>query len=141
MTDLSLEREMRLVLANLELIPHGHTQTIDANRVHGSKDRSEILRADPEGYPHEIFRERWNAAGTDAARALVLREAQAALGKLRRSAAPKESHLLEKLSLPWRRAVANDDRPIAAVAREFNTSRQTVRDCIERYREVDEEAA
>lgn len=143
---MSAEREMRQVLAELELVSHGRTQKVDANRVHASKDPSSILKLDEEAYPHEFWRNEWLAAEDDESRQEALEGARDAL-KAIKLGAPLPADFLEPGSFRWKCAIADDDeRSIAELARVHSISRQTVKSYREKYRGVarrryEEEAA
>jgi hypothetical protein len=116
--------EMEQVLNDLALVSHGRTVPVDG-RVTGSKDHSPILRADEEPYPHEHYRDRWNQAGTAAARADVLADANAHLEALRKTPNPPEA-LIEPWSFAWKRMIANDPRTPTELARVYGVSRQSI---------------
>jgi len=89
--DLSLEREMRRVLLDLEMTSNGKTASFDASGggAFGSKPPVSggcDLRTDP---PHVYWRRRWNEADSDSRRRELLQRAQEELRAIRKAPPPR----------------------------------------------------
>lgn len=133
-----LEREMRQLLLDLEMVSHGKTMGLDG-RVTGSKDPSPLLRAEREPYPHEEWATAYAKAQGASARVEVIAKARRALKDLRRTPPPQKT-LLEPGSLAWKREIANDrETESGELCRLNSISRQTLK----RYRDIyrEDEAA
>lgn len=115
-----MDREMRSLLAQLELLSHGKCQSFNAT----AKGESEDARPFGEQYPpHEEFRARWNAAPAGK-RPDVLREARMVLEAWQ---GRNRSHGAQEWDEEaW---IIKDGQGFdaVAVARRFNTSAERVR--------------
>lgn len=118
------------LLAELELLSHGATMKIDANRVHGSKERA-AMPAGESNPPHLEFRERYLRAFSEKSRREIVAEAEKCLADWRKTAPPKEP---EWGSYHWKVLVANDDRPREIQVRHWGISRQTIATYRRKYR-------
>lgn len=128
-----LEREIRQLLLDLEMVSHGKTMGFEG-RTSGSKDPSPVLYGDPD-LPHLEYAARWDRARTESARAVLVEEARTELGRLRRTPPPQKT-LLEPGSLAWKRDIANDRKTtVAELARLNGISRVTVYEYRRLYRE------
>jgi hypothetical protein len=110
------------ILLRLELLSHGATASIDANRVHGSKERP----SQPAGEsrpPHLEYRRRYENAHTERGRREVVDEAQECLDEWTHKKPPEHP---EYGSYHWKLAIANSNKTGAELARFHGISRQTV---------------
>lgn len=82
MTDLDLERQIRLVLANLELLSHGTTASWNPSGGR-SAESSAVGPPGDSRPPHLIYRARFDKAVSDDERRQVLRQAEDELLRLR----------------------------------------------------------
>lgn len=125
-----LQPWMRQVVAELELVSHGKTQSYEASTTHGEIGHV-VLTADREGYPHLAFVRRWNSCGTDRARRAVLKDALDQLDQYRRGTAVSKP---EPRTYDWRIKIAHSTQPIKVLAREWNVSEAYVKKLRAEYR-------
>lgn len=86
MTHIPPTAEFRTILAQLELLSHGSTQSWNRSSPPSEMDRSPRGDSFP---PHEEFRIEWEIADSDEARARVIRNARAHLEQQTRRTTPK----------------------------------------------------
>jgi hypothetical protein len=134
-----LRRQIRQLLAQLELMPHGTVTRFDttgsqgfgptAGRIPGGIDRRDDDSRDAENWhpqrSHVYFRRRYANAKSLSALEAILRDWEATLLAWRRTPPPSGSEPVFG-SFAWKRWVANSDEPAAELGRRFRVSRQYI---------------
>jgi hypothetical protein len=115
-----MDHEMRSVLAQLELLSHGKTQSFNATARGESETARPFGELNP---PHEEFRERWNGAPAER-RPEVLKEAREALDTWKGIGRAQEAQEWDEEG--W---IIDDGEGLSPVecAWRFNTSAQRIR--------------
>jgi hypothetical protein len=119
---------MRQVLAELELISHGSTQSW--NSAGGGKDSEDSTTAPPGEMhpPHLEYLHLWDQAVDDQARALIRKEAEALLESIRGHGIDRSRVVGESLEQEDARILAEGkDFPVEEVARRFHCTPTRVR--------------
>ena len=136
---MQLEREMRQVLLQLELVSQGTTQAWDSEGGHAPPASRPPVGVDwkdrpvnHDARPAAMYARQYAACTTEGCRRLVFNEASQALDVARRACRPGNEP--PKDSIYWREEVANDPRGATEVARHYMISRRTVYDLRAKYR-------
>lgn len=125
-----IPRHFHAILLRLELLSHGATMTIDANRVHGTKERT-AMPAGEGRPPHLEYRDRYECARTDKSRREIVDEAQKCLDEWTHSRPPASP---EWGSYHWKVMIANEREIGRSLANKYGISRQTVQTYRRLYR-------
>lgn len=146
----SVEQELRQVLAGLELISHvsaarpGSSSRDEGEDIGGRRPPGGVDRRDDREHDHpqksaEHFRRRLAHTRTDEQRAMILEDAQKALKSWRRYE-PAQGVEPERGTLAWRRMIADSPDDPTTLAKRHQISKRTVYHYRKLYAEMPEAA-
>jgi hypothetical protein len=134
MTTDHIAAQMAQVLAEMSVISEQHAHVYDSARIHGGEhDRSPKPLSDRPLV--DFYRESFNRAQSQAARARVLQEAREALELARRTPLPAGQEP-EYGSPQWKRWIADSDEDVGKLATRWHVTRRYINMVRASYRDA-----